>query len=119
MVRSVVPTPDTLAPPFDAPDSDRRPLVSLVSSRSCARSANHRQIALIEVVKLLSGLSAQLADDRLPRESALLNRGRTDPRHLPPILRKCCQITDRENLGMTGNAEIGLDLQAAGAVGRG
>ena len=75
------------------------------------------QAAFIPVVKVFSRLPLQIASDILGRSFALLDRDRRNSRKpFSLFILQCGQISDHKDLGMSGNAQIGIHKHPPGAI---
>src|SRR5688572_11843688 len=81
-----------------------------------AGASDRREIALVEVVKVLAGLVAQVAQNVPRGRGSLLIRRRTDARNHPSVLNDNSEISNGENLGMARHREIGAYVHPADTI---
>src|SRR4029077_18866391 len=82
-------------------------------------AADGGQAAFVVVPKFAARLIFKVAGDGVRHPFSLLDGDRCDSGgHLAVFVCECGEVADNQYLGMSGNAEVGLDEHATGAINR-
>src|SRR5581483_3210448 len=85
-----------------------------------SRPAYRGQAAFVEVMEVLPRLASQIAGNGLRHRTSLLHgHWRHSGQQAAGFIFQGRKVANHEHLGMSGEAEIAIDQDPAGAIGRG